>query len=140
MGKLSAAQKQPLAEQMYMDGKSQKDIAAQLEVSENTLTRWKKEGKWEDTKKYLDNAPHRVEKLLLEEMERLAKGEKGKIQADALSKVKSALSAIQKELNPGVVYSVICELDKFCAANRPDMIVELTALHKEFLLSTLASK
>lgn len=35
------------AKSLYMDGRSQKDIASIINVSENTLSKWCREGKWE---------------------------------------------------------------------------------------------
>lgn len=42
--------KKATAKDLYMGGKSQKQIAKALSVSENTISKWAKEGKWEEIK------------------------------------------------------------------------------------------
>jgi len=49
MAKISAQKRREIAEQLYIyQDMSQKEIAAYLETSEQTITRWKNKHKWEE--------------------------------------------------------------------------------------------
>lgn len=122
-----------VAEDMFMDGKNAKQIAEELGVSEATVSKWRKKYNWDESKDYIESAPHRIEKKLLEEMEKLVSGQKATIDADSLSKVKSALAAVRKDINPSVIYSVLKQLDNFTAINFPEHAVKGTEIHRAFL-------
>ncbi|MEQ8685454.1 MAG: hypothetical protein RIE86_09180 [Imperialibacter sp.] len=124
-----------LAEKLFIeDAYSLSQIGEELIISANTLTKWKVEGDWEHQRDYLKNAPHRIEKLLLEETENLAMGGDPKINSDALSKVKGALDFFRKERNnPQIAYSILKELDNFTAQKRPELARENLKLHRLFI-------
>lgn len=47
--------KKRLARNLYLRGEALKAIAEQLDISPNTLTRWKQEGDWDKDKERLEN-------------------------------------------------------------------------------------
>lgn len=110
-----------------------KDISQMTGVSENTLSVWKREDKWDDERSFFQTTPLAIEKALLSELQSLADGQKPKLAADAISKVKSALSLVQRDINPHITYSVLEKLDKFIAEQYPDLIDDRLNIHQEFL-------
>lgn len=110
-----------------------KTLSQTTGVSEQTLVTWKREDKWEDERKLFQESPITIERELLKEMRSISEGNEPKIKADALSKVKSALALIQRDVNPQIVFAVLQRLDKFIADHHPEAIDSRLEIHKEFL-------
>ncbi len=81
---------------LFSDGMQLKEIAAKLNVSAQTLTKWSREGSWKEQKTYLENAaPRRLAELhaeLAELMKAIKSREEGqryatKQEADIRSKI-----------------------------------------------------
>ena len=62
------------AENLYIEnGMDGREISKTLGVSEITVSRWKKEGEWEDKKNFLKVTPAKLRTKMLEEAERVIK-------------------------------------------------------------------
>ena len=91
------------AERLFIRGKTIKEIAQLLGVSERTLARWKKEGRWEEKRKnYMKNPVglgEKIEELLRRKVEELASLPASEVTTkmiDELSKLVAALEKIRK--------------------------------------------
>ncbi len=139
--KLSSAKKQQLAERMFIsDGKNAKYIAEYFETTEQTVSRWRKKGNWDDRRKQLLAAPHIIKEKLQEQMELILKGEKPTIDTDALSKVNKALRDASAAIPVQTAMSVIKELDNFISEQNPEFAVALLDYHRKFIIFKAAQE
>jgi transposase len=98
-----------LARILYIQGYSQKDIAERLEVSEVSVSNWKKKGCWDNLKTNLLNSRHeRLGELYneLAEFNRMVKDKEGyKIcdskEADARRKLIADISELERKYSIG---------------------------------------
>jgi len=136
---MTNAQKKGLAEIMFIDhGKTLKRIHEELKVSLRTLGVWKKEGKWEERREYLNSAPSRIRQKLMEEMELVIAGKDPTFSSDHVSKINKALTDFTKmDKNPSVIYSILIRLDNYVARNHPQLIEDITKVHREFLTESI---
>lgn len=102
MAEISNDKKREIAEDMYIRlGLTGREIAENLGVTEQTVSRWKKgregEKSWDDRKTESQLTPLKIKELLLKEAEKLAKGEESNVKADQLSKIMSAIDQLDKK-------------------------------------------
>jgi transposase len=116
MSKLLTNQaKKVMAEKMYVeDGMTAKAIAEQLDVSEQTLVKWKKDGRWDDKRAEMLASPL--------------------IDADALSKINKVIEGLSGATSVQIVFSVFKEFDNWMADQDPKTAVLFTEYHKQFIL------
>ncbi|MEO1255870.1 MAG: hypothetical protein AAFY41_13460, partial [Bacteroidota bacterium] len=106
---LSNKQKKALAEQLFMTGMSQKEIAAYVGSAEHTVGKWARDAKWKElrdiesvsTPKLISNA-HAAINLIYE----TAKEENRALkpaESDMIHKQSATIKNLQKELNVQVV-------------------------------------
>ena len=75
MAGLSNKKKQELAERMFIEeGMIGKAIASELEVSEVTISAWRKKGNWDERRTQVLSAPHKIKEILLKELTNVASG------------------------------------------------------------------
>ena len=135
MSDISNKKKREIAERMFIDqGATGKAIAEQLEVSEQTVSRWKKDHNWDDRRRQTLTAPHKIKEILLQELENVAKGEKAKIDADALAKINKVIDTLTDKVSVQVVITVFKEFDNWMADQEPDMAISFLEWHKQFIL------
>ena len=116
MAEISNDKKREIAEDMYIRlGLTGREIAENLGVTEQTVSRWKKgregEKSWDDRKTESQLTPLKIKELLLKEAEKLAKGEESNVKADQLSKIMSAIDQLDKKINVRTVMDVFREFD-----------------------------
>lgn len=135
MSKLTNSKKKVNAEDLYIRaGLSGKEISEQLDISEQTIVKWKKEGDWERRKQDLLTSPLAIKELLTKEMFAISQGSKSSIDSDALSKLSSTIERMDKKLSPRVVSDVFREFDQWMTENDPKLALEFVRYHKMFLL------
>ena len=135
MSDISNKKKREIAERMFIDqGATGKAIAEQLEVSEQTVSRWKKDHNWDDRRRQTLTAPHKIKEILLQELENVAKGEKAKIDADALAKINKVIDTLTDKVSVQVVITVFKEFDNWMADQEPDVAISFLEWHKQFIL------
>lgn len=106
------------AERLYIeDGWTHKAIADTVGVTENTVGNWVKKYNWKASRDELLAAPHRIKRLIVEEISRVVKGEKAQFNTDDLSKLTTALQRVDKQVNVQVVISVFKEYDNWLAGD-----------------------
>lgn len=138
MGEISNDKKRGIAEDMYIRlGLTGREIAENLGVTEQTVSRWKKgregEKSWDDRKTESCLTPLKIKEMLLKEAEKLAKGEESTVKADQLSKIMSAIDQLDKKINVRTVMDVFREFDNWMAEQEPATAVQFTRFHKLFL-------
>lgn len=138
MGEISNDKKRGIAEDMYIRlGLTGREIAENLGVTEQTVSRWKKgregEKSWDDRKTESCLTPLKIKELLLKEAEKLARGEESTVKADQLSKIMSAIDQLDKKINVRTVMDVFREFDNWMAEQEPTTAVQFTRFHKLFL-------
>lgn len=140
MSKLLTNQaKKVMAERMFIeDGMTAKAIAEQLELSEQTLSKWRKgkdgEKSWDDKRAEMLASPHKIKEILLKELILVAGGGKSLVDADALAKINKVIETLSDKISVQVVFSVFKEFDNWMADQDPKTAVLFTEWHKQFLL------
>lgn len=135
MAGLSNKKKQELAERMFIEeGMSGKAIASELEVSEVTVSAWRKKGNWDERRSQVLSAPHKIKEILLKELNNVASGQKPSIDADALAKISRVVEAVSSKTSTQIVITVFKEFDNWMAEQDPEMAVKFTEFHKSFIL------
>jgi transcriptional regulator with XRE-family HTH domain len=102
MTKRISDNKKEVARRLYMSGDSQKDIADRLGVCKQTLSRWTRDGRWEELRAaHSITRPELVNKILLSINrlidEAIAGDAVDSTLADKLSKFASAIERIDKK-------------------------------------------
>lgn len=111
---MAKEQLKEVAKILYLQDYKQKDIASKLGVSENTVTRWVKDGCWSSLKKNLLNSKYaRLAELYdeLEETNRMIREKKGyKVanskEADARRKLIADIAELETKYNIGQVTTI----------------------------------
>ena len=131
--------KKVMAERMFVeDGMTAKAIAEQLDVSEQTLSKWRKgkEGEkcWDDKRAQMLASPHKIKEILFKELMLVAGGEKSAVDADALAKINKVIETLSDSTSVQIVFSVFKEFDNWMADQDPKTAVLFTEYHKQFIL------
>jgi len=138
MSRLTNEKKRAIAERQFInEGMTAKAIAEELEVTEATVSRWRKgrlgEKDWDARRAEVVSAPHKIKEILLMELQRVADGEKPKVDADALSKIAKVMDSISGKVSVQMVISVFKEFDNWMAEQEPEQAIKFTEWHKKFL-------
>ena len=136
---ISNQAKKVMAERMFVeDGMTAKAISEQLDVSEQTLSKWRKgkegEKSWDDKRAEMLASPHKIREILLKELILVSEGKVSKVDADALSKINKVIESLSDKISAQVVFSVFKEFDNWMADQDPKTAVIFTEWHKQFLL------
>lgn len=106
MKKAELERKKNLARTLYMAGKEQNEIAEQIEVSRQTLSRWVSEGKWKESRAASSiTRPELVNKLLItidkliSQVNESDDPEKMAGLGDKLAKMSSVIEKLDKKAN-----------------------------------------
>jgi transposase len=116
------------------EGYTQKAISDHLEVSENTIGKWKKDDKWEEERQAILASPRKIKSILLAELEKVSNGDDTTIDADALSKIAKVIREMGGKISPEIVHQVLKELDGFILEHDPKLATQSLAIHRRFLM------
>jgi transposase len=138
MAGLSNKKKRELGERMFIEeGMSGKAIAEELEVSEVTISNWRKgrpeEKDWDERRAEVLSAPHKIKEILLRQLKIVAEGGKATIDADALVKISKVIESQSGKTSTQVVFTVFKEFDNWMAQQDPQMAVQFLEYHKMFI-------
>lgn len=134
MTSITNSKKKEIAEDLYIRaGLTAKEISNQIDISEVTLSKWKKEGDWEKRKLEVSLSPLRIKELLLAEAHKIANGDVSKIDSDKLSKIMASIDRLDNRVSVRVIMDVFREFDNYMAEINPKMAIEFTVYHKKFL-------
>ena len=120
---LNREAKKMLAKELFLDGKhQQKEIAKMIDVSENTVGRWVRDGKWELLRANLTTSKENVLSnwyaQLAEMNNHIAEREPGKrfptsAESDRMIKISSAIKKLETETGVAEISSVSIGLCEF---------------------------
>lgn len=136
---ISNKAKKLMAERMFVDeGMTCKSISEQLNISEQTLSKWRKgkegEKSWDDKRSEMLAAPHKIKEILLKELMVVAGGGNSKVDADALAKINKVIETLSDKISAQIVFSVFKECDNWIADQDPKSAIMVIEWHKQFLL------
>lgn len=128
-----------MAERMFVEeGMTAKSIAAALDITEQTVGRWRKgiqnDISWDDKKTQFLSAPHNIKKVLMNELTHLSKGGDATIDVKAIADVTKVISTLAEKANVQIVFTVFKEFDNWMAEQDPDVAIQFLEWHKLFLL------
>lgn len=124
-----------LAERMFVEeGMTAKAIASAIDMSEQTIGRWRKAGEWDRKRERFLQAPQNIKKAIDTEVSRLTQGYEPSLDMKAIKSAIDASKAIATELSTQVVYSVFKEFDNWVASQDPEQAIKFLEWHKLFLL------
>lgn len=124
-----------IAEGMFIEqGMTAKAIAELIDVSEKTVSAWRKLDNWDARKDEAIAAPHKIREVLLKELKILAEGGESKINADGLSKISVVLERLSDRVSLQVIISVFKEFDMWMTDEDPALAVKFTEFHKKFII------
>lgn len=128
-----------IAEKMYVeDGMTAKAIADAVDVTEQTIGRWKKgiqgDISWDQKRAQYLSAPSSIKKGLLKEMQNLSEGKDPSLDVKAITAVTKAIELFSDKVSPEIVLSVFKEFDSWIATQDPEIAIVFLEWHKLFLL------
>lgn len=128
-----------LAEKMFVEeGMTAKAIAASIDVTEQTIGRWRKgiqgDISWDEKRKQYLTAPHNIKKILMNELGDLAEGKESKLDVKAITEVRKAMEFLSETVSAQIVMAVLKEFDSWMAVQDPEIAVSFLEWHKLFLL------
>lgn len=108
-------------------------IADFLKVQPNTVSAWRKKGKWDVLREENLSSPSKIRQIIRTEIVSIASGNKPKVDADALSKLAKVLEAVEDRISVNVIFSVLKLLDSWMADKDPALAIQFLKYHKLFL-------
>ena len=134
-----------MAERMFVEeGMTAKAIAATIDVTEQTVGRWRKgiqgDISWDDKRAQYLSAPHNIKKVLMNELTHLSKGGDATIDVKAIADVTKVISTLSDKANVQIVFTVFKEFDNWMAEQDPEVAIQFLEWHKLFLLHKAQSE
>lgn len=128
-----------MAERMYVEeGMTAKAIANAIDVTEQTIGRWKKgiqgDISWDEKRNQYLSAPSNIKKILTNELIHLSKGGDATLDIKAITDITKAIATMSEKVSTQVVFSVFKEFDMWMSEQDPEMAIQFMEWHKIFLL------
>ena len=145
---MNSSQKKSLAERLYVfTDADQKDIAEQVGTTQQTITRWKAQGGWEERKAAETLTKSSIIKnyyaLILDWQEVIKKEARMPTasEVDAQHKIASAIEKLNnnKIVLPQII-TVFKEYDKWLVQTNPELAKQNTEFQKKFIHMKAASE
>lgn len=126
--------RQKIAEGMFIEqGMTCKAIAGLVTVSEQTLSKWRKDANWDARRAEALASPHRIREILLKELQSVAEGNKASVDTNALAQINKTLSSFGNATPPNVVVAVLQGFDNWMAGQEPKTAIQFLDWHKLYL-------
>lgn len=123
---------------------SLEQLAAEFDISVQTLVRWKKgengERSWDERKVFVQLTPTRLKELLLSEALSLSEGKEPTFKADSISKIMSAVDRLDKRVNPRTVITILKNFDKWMVDVDPALAVQFVKYHRMFIQHVISQE
>lgn len=141
-------QKQDLAQLMYVRGvvDSQAELAQRIGVSEQTISKWKKQGDWDEFKKSLLVSRQEQLRHLYNQLEELNNAIMGrdegqrysvKGEADTISKLTAAIRNLETDVNVAQIVDVFMKFNDFARKIDLEKAKELIGMQDAFIKTLL---
>ena len=123
-----------MAERMFVeDGMTAKAIANALDVSEQTIGRWRKgiqgDISWDDKKTQFLSAPNNIKKVLMNELTHLSKGGDATLDVKAIKDITSVIETLSDRVSAPIVFAVFKEFDAWMATQDPEIAISFLEWH-----------
>ncbi len=119
-------------------------IAADFDISVQTLSKWKKGEKgqktWDERKAFVQLTPIRLKEMLLTEALSISEGKEPTFKADSISKIMAAVDRLDKRVNPRTVITVLKNFDKWIVDIDPAKAVEFVKFHRMFIQHVISQE
>lgn len=127
-----------IAEGMFVNqDMTAREIAETIGVSEVTISKWRSgeaDGQsWDDKKNFIRITPARLREKILQEAEKVSRGEASIINADSIVKLLSAADKLAAKVTPETVYTVLKECSMYIATIDPEAALSMAEYHRLFL-------
>jgi len=136
--------KRELAALLFVEANlTQKEIAAELEIGEHTIGRWKDEDLWDLEKQVRTLSPANLIKQFYEQTELIlqtAKNENRPLnskECDALNKLATAIQKIDKRTDPSIMMAVLVQFTNYLKLMDLNLAKSLLPFQKQFILQKL---
>jgi uncharacterized protein YjcR len=137
MGKEKSKEK-AVAKDLYVNKLwTAKDVCEFVDVSENTLTKWKStdpEGDWDKQREKVITNPLVLKQLVLDDMVSIAQGNQPKIDADSMAKLNKVVEGLNDKIQPGIVAAILKLQDEFLVKENPQLALQLLPYNKKFIV------
>ena len=123
-----------VAETLFVEqGMTCAAISESIGVREATLSTWRTTQKWDERRRVALSSPTTIKQILLTELEAVSKGNKPKVDTDALSKIAKTLQYFDQRVAVSVVAAVFREFDQFVTDDDPKLAIKFAEYHRRFL-------
>ena len=140
MNDVPLTRKKQLAERLFVQTDlSQKEIAADLDVSEKTIGKWKADGKWDQLRAATTTGTANLITALLEENQGIvddARQEKRRInskEADIINKNASTIERLDRKVSLVMNIEVFTNYNKWLVELNPELAGKNTDWQRKFL-------
>lgn len=132
---------------LYLQNTPQNIIAERVGVTEQTVTRWKKQDKWERIRQsMLVSKQEELARLyrqlteLNDHIEAKPEGQRyaNSKEADTLGKLASAIRTLETETSLDMIVDVFIKFSDWCASNAPKEHAKLIQIQDAFIKSRLS--
>lgn len=128
-----------MAERMFVEeGMTAKAIANAIDVTEQTIGRWKKgiqgDISWDEKRSQYLATPNNIKKILTNELIHLSKGGDATLDIKAITDITKAIATMSEKVSTQVFFSVFKEFDLWMSEQDPEMAIQFMEWHKTFLL------
>lgn len=144
---LSIAQKKEWAKELYTRQEhTQKEIAAKVGISENSITKWVKDGKWDTMRKTLLSTKQEQLTMLYDILDKLNKEGKAALEdddpntnpnADAIIKITNAIKKLETQTGIGEMIETGTRFIKFVQGEDLPLAKDITKWFDLFITANL---
>ncbi len=133
------------AKDLYMLGKlDQKRICAILTIAENTFTRWKKEGQWDEIANARKTGKDKLADILLEqilEQDRSMKAEGRKLmtskEINSMWQMHNMLRKVEETGTAAAIVTTLTAFTDWLRMRHPDLLKSITIICDEYIMEQL---
>ena len=125
-----------VAQTLYLEGVAQKEIAQKLNLSEQTVSKWKIAGEWDQLKESIAVSRDEILKKLYRQLNTLLSN--NPVNADHVSKINKAIREIKNQLNVSDYITALMHFNQYLTSS--GMVKEaqlLNSLQQKFIQSIL---
>lgn len=134
MFKKTKKEQRNIAKDLFVTtGMSCKEISETLGISEQSLVRWRREGKWDAERTMVKTSPDILKGKVREALIAISEGKPSEVDADALLKTFKVYQHFDGRVSLGVVVSIFKEFDRWLAEVAPEKWIEIKELQKQFI-------
>jgi hypothetical protein len=126
------------AQQLFMNGMTQKEIASIVGKTEATIGKWVKDGKWDTLRSSQRGSQAAVLSNLYKRLEALTDNEKAS--ADEIAKIASAIEKLSDDkLSLPIIINVFKDFTSYAFSKNAELAKQINTLQNEYVTEKLNS-